>query len=77
MIEDKFIKAKELKIKIAEQKDLYANVLKLLPEGDTVEVKIRGTKFHLPKKLFVAEHKKISNKMKKDIAKLEKEFSDI
>ena len=66
-----------LKQKIAEieeKKDLLENVKKLLPvDEDYVEVKVRGTPFRLPKKLFEEEHRKIVKVMEKEINDLEKD----
>jgi len=56
---------------------LLENVKKLLPDEDMVEVKVRGTKFSLPKALFIAQHKKIIQNMEDEIIKLEDDFNKI
>lgn len=74
---DNFKQAKNLRVSIEEKKDLLENVKKLLPDEDMVEVKVRGTKFSLPKALFIAQHKKIIQNMEDEIIKLEDDFNKI
>ncbi len=69
---DKLKKGKEIDQDIEEKKDLLENVKKLLPKDDSdVEVKIRGTKFHLPKKFFVVQLDQKIKAMEGEVASLE------
>ena len=78
MKEFKLNKAKELSKEIEEEKDLLENVKKLLPqEGNSVTVKIRGTKFELPKRLFVAQLDQKVKDMEKEIDNKEEELSKL
>jgi len=74
---EKYDTAKGLQVQIDEKKDLLANVKKLLPAEKVVKVKIRGTKFYLPKALFIKEHKKIIKDMEDEIGTLEGEFNSL
>lgn len=69
--------AKDIEKEILEKKDLLENVKKLLPKEDIVEVKVRGTKFNLPKGLFIQEHKKIMKSMEEEIDDLNVQLSKL
>mgnify|MGYP001561768377 CR=1 FL=1 len=71
-------KAKTLESYINENKEMLESTKNLLPiEENEIEVRIKGTSFHLSKAIFVAEHKKIIKKMEDDIKTKEIELSNI
>lgn len=75
---NKLQQAKDLEKDILEQKDLLENVKKLLPkDSKNVTVKIRGTEFELPAKLFTAQLKGKVKTMEDDIVAQEQELTNL
>ena len=76
-----FEKAETLKKAIREQRDFIPNLGRVLetaytPEG-LVEVRIKGTKFFLPKKIFEAELAKLIQAEEKKLTEMEEEFGKL